>query len=90
MSEEKFAGEVIVKSIQRRTKTVLGSVTPMSWTGRDFKKSEESRLSKIKGLKIERTKGTFKIDLTKIRKTTVPNLEGRYISSKKGIELLKL
>ena len=89
MSELKFEGTVIVKSTKKGTKTKLEPMTPMGWTGKGFKRVQERR-SKIRGLKIGSSKGTSKIDLTKIRKTSVPKIEVRYISTKKGTELLKL
>ena len=90
MSELKFEGTVIVKSTKKGTKTKLEPLTPMEWAGKGFKSTQEKRLSKIRGLKIGSSKGTSKINLTKMHKTSVPKLEGRYISTKKGTELLKL
>ena len=80
----------IVKSSNKGTKTSVESFTPLSWAGKTFKKSQEEKLGQIKGLKIESSKGTTKIDLAKLGKTAIPKLDGRYVSSRKGTELLKL
>ncbi|MFQ5782870.1 MAG: hypothetical protein ACE5GR_07440 [Nitrosopumilus sp.] len=62
----------------------------MKWAGKDFKANQETKLRKMKGMKIESSKGTSKIDLGKMYRTQIIDLDGRYISTKKGTELLKL
>ena len=80
----------VVKSSNKGTRTVVESFTSINWAGKGFKESQEKSLDKIKGLKIRSSKGTSKIELSKLRKTTIPSLDGRYISVKKGTERLRL
>ena len=90
MSGTNFGDTMVVRSTNKGTDTVVEPLKSMNWAGVEFKKSQEVKLGKIKGLKIESTKGTSKIDLTKLYGTTMPNLEGHYISTNKGTELLRL
>ena len=90
MSGVDFADTVVVRSVEKGTKTIIESVKSMKWAGKEFKKSQDEKLSKIGGLKIESAKGTSKIDLTEMYRTTIPSLDGHYISSRRGTELLKL
>lgn len=80
----------VVKSANKGTRTVVESFTPLNWAGKGFKENQEKALGKIKGLMIGSSKGTSKIDLSKMRKTKIPSVDGRYISVKKGTELLRL
>jgi len=85
-----FVDTIIIRSVEKGTKTIKEPIKSMKWAGKEFKKSQEEKLGKIKGLKIQSAKGTSKVDLTKMYKTTIPSLEGHYISSRRGTELLKL
>ena len=85
-----FVDTIIVRSVEKGTKTVTEPVKSMKWAGKEFKDEQDRKLSKIKGLKIESAKGTSQIDLKELYTTSVPSVKGRYISSNRGTELLKL
>jgi len=85
-----FADTIIVRSTEKGTKTIREPSKSMKWAGKEFKNEQDRKLSKIKGLKIESSKGTSKIDLKELYTTTVPSLDGRYISTNRGTGLLKL
>lgn len=85
-----FVDTIIVRSTEKGTRLVKEPSKSMKWAGAEFKKEQERKLSKIKGLKIESAKGTSKIDLAELYTTSVPSLDGRYISTNKGTGLLKL
>jgi len=85
-----FVDTIIVRSVEKGTKTIREPVKSMKWAGKEFKESQEVKLRKIVGLRIESGKGTSKIDLTKMYRTTIPNFDGHYISSRRGTELLRL
>ena len=90
MSGIDFVDTIVVRSVEKGTKILKEPVKSMKWAGKEFKEEQEEKLSKIVGLKIESAKGTSKIDLTKMYKTTIPSLKGHYISSRRGTELLRL
>jgi len=90
MSRKDLPDRIVVRCTEKGTKTILESLKPMKWAGAGFKKSQEKKLGKIKGLKIESAKGTSQIEFARMQRTAIPSLEGRYISSKRGTELLKL
>jgi hypothetical protein len=90
MSGIDFADTIVVRSTGKGTDTIREPLKSMKWAGAEFKKSQDTKLEKIKGLKIASSKGTSKIDLTELYRTTVPKVEGRYISTNKGTGLLKL
>ena len=85
-----FVDTIIVRSVEKGTKTIREPVKSMKWAGKEFKESQEAKLRKIVCLRIESAKGTSKIDLTKMYRTTIPSLDGHYISSRRGTELLRL
>lgn len=85
-----FVDTIIVRSVEKGTKTIVEPAKSMKWAGKEFKEAQEEKLSKIRGLKIASAKGTSMIDLTKMRKTTIPSLDGHYISIRRGTELLRL
>ena len=90
MSGIDFVDTIVVRSTGKGTGSVKESLKSMNWAGSSFKKEQEEKLEKLKGLKIESAKGTSKIEIGKMYRTTLPNLEGHYISSRRGTELLKL
>ena len=90
MSGIDFADTIVVRSIGKGTDTIREPLKSMKWAGAEFKKSQDTKLEKIKGLKIASSKGTSKIDLTELYRTSVTRLEGRTISTNKGTGLLKL
>ena len=90
MSGIDFVDTIVVRSTGKGTGLIRESLKTMNWAGKGFKESQEKKLDGIKGLKIESAKGTAKIDLSQMYRTTVPNVEGHYISYNRGTELLKL
>jgi hypothetical protein len=90
MSGFDFVDTVVVRSVEKGTKTIIEPAKSMRWAGPEFKKSQEDKLNKIKGLKIKSAKGTSTVDLTKMYRTTIPSLDGHYISTRRGTELLRL
>jgi len=85
-----FADTIVVRSVEKGTKTIIEPMKSIGWTGQEFKKAQEEKLGKIKGLKINSAKGTSTVDLTKMYRTTIPNFDCRYISTRRGTELLRL
>ena len=85
-----FVDTIIVRSVEKGTKIIREPAKSMKWAGKEFKESQEANLRKIGGLRIESAKGTSKIDLTKMYRTTIHSLDGHYISSRRGTELLRL
>ena len=85
-----FVDTIVVRSTEKGTKIIREPAKSMKWAGKEFKTEQNRKLRNIKGLKIESSKGTSKIDLTELYTTSVPRLEGRYISTNKGTGLLKL
>ena len=90
MSGIDFVDTIVVRSSEKGTKTIQEPLKSMKWAGEEFKKSQERKLDKIKGLKIESAKGTSKIELEKLYRPPIPKLDGHYISVRKGTGLLKL
>ncbi len=90
MSGFDFVDTVVVRSVEKGTKTIIEPVKSMSWAGKEFKQEQEAKLSKFGSLKIASAKGTSMIDLTKMSRTTIPSLGGHYISTRRGTELLRL
>ena len=90
MSGIDFADTIIVRCTEKGTRATTRALRPMSWAGEKFKKSQERKISKINGLRIESAKGTARIDLAKLCKTSIPKLDGRYVSVRKGTEMLKI
>jgi len=85
-----FVDTIVVRSTEKGTKIIKEPSKSMKWAGTEFKDEQDRKLSKIKGLKIASVKGTSIIDLKELYTTSVPRLEGRYISTNKGTGLLKL
>ena len=85
-----FADIIVVRSTSKGTGTIVEPLKSMKWAGAEFKKDQEAKLNKIKDLKILSNKGTSKIDLTELYRTTIPKVKGHYISTNKGTGLLKL
>ncbi len=81
---------VVVRSVEKGTKTIIEPLKSMNWAGREFKEAQEAKLSKFGSLKIASAKGTSTVDLTKMYRTTIPSFDGHYISSRRGTELLRL
>lgn len=90
MSGIDFVDTIVVRSIGKGTATIIEPLKSMKWAGTEFKKSQEAKLRKMGNLTIESAKGTSKIDLGKMGRTLMPNLDGHYISTRRGTELLKL
>ena len=84
-----FVDTIIVRSVEKGTKIIREPAKSMKWAGKEFKESQEANLRKIGGLRIS-AKGTSKIELTKMYRTTIPSFDGHYISSRRGTELLRL
>ncbi len=85
-----FVDTIIVRSVEKGTKTIREPAKSMKWAGKEFKESQEANLRKIGGLRIESAKGTSMIDLTEMPRTILPKLGGHYISTRRGTELLRL
>jgi len=85
-----FVDTIVVRSTEKGTKIIKEPSKSMKWAGAEFKEEQDRKLRKIRGLKIASIKGTSKIDLKELYTTSVPRLEGRYISTNKGTGLLKL
>ena len=81
---------VVRRSTGKGTSVIVEPLKSMKWAGADFKKSQEEKLRKMGGLTIESAKGTSKIELGKMYRTSLPDLAGHYISTRKGTELLQL
>ena len=90
MSGIDFVDTIVIRSIEKGTTSIKETVKPMSWAGAKFKKDQEEKIKKIKGLKIASGKGTTKIEIGKMVRTSIPSLSGHYISTGKGTGLLKL
>ncbi|MCV0392459.1 MAG: hypothetical protein K5790_04095 [Nitrosopumilus sp.] len=90
MSGINFIDTIVVRSTGKGTHTIKESLKSMNWAGESFKKSQEGKLGKISGLKIQSAKGTSKIELGKMYKTSIPKVDGMYISVNRGTGLLKL
>ena len=85
-----YADTIIVRSTSKGTGTIIEPLKSMKWAGAEFKKDQEAKLNKTKSLKIVSGKGTSKIDLTELYRTTIPKVKGRHMSTNKGTGLLKL
>ncbi len=81
---------VVRRSVEKGTRIITEPVKSMKWAGKEFKQEQESKLKEFGSLKIASAKGTSMIDLTEMYRTTLPNLGGHYISSRRGTELLRL
>ncbi len=90
MSGFDFVDTVVIRSVEKGTKTIIEPVKSMSWAGKEFKQAQEAKLKEFGSLKIASGKGTSMIDLTEMYRTTIPSLDGHYISSRRGTELLRL
>ena len=85
-----FIDTIVVRSTGKGTNTIREPLKSMKWAGAKFKNEQETKLDKIKGLKIASCKGTSKIDLGKLYRTAIPKVEGHHISTNKGTGLRKL
>ena len=90
MSGIDFVDTIVVRSVEKGTKTIIEPVKSMNWAGKEFKQAQEAKLSEFGSLKIASAKGTSTVDLTKMYRTTIPSLDGHYISTRRGTELLRL
>ena len=90
MSGFDFVDTVVVRSVEKGTKTIIEPAKSMKWAGREFKQEQEAKLKEFGSLKIASGKGTSMIDLSEMSRTTLPSLGGHYISSRRGTELLRL
>ena len=90
MSGIDFKGTIVVRCTEKGTKTIKESLKSMKWAGLEFKKAQEKKLNEMGRLRIESGRGTSKIELADMYRTTIPRLDGHYISSRRGTELLKL
>ena len=90
MSGFDFVDTVVVRSVEKGTKTIIEPIKSMNWAGKEFKQAQEAKLSEFGSLKIASAKGTSMIDLTEMPRTILPKLGGHYISTKRGTELLRL
>ncbi len=90
MSGFDFVDTIVVRSVEKGTKTIIEPVKSMSWAGKEFKQAQEAKLKEFGSLKIASAKGTSMIDLTEMYRTTIPSFDGHYISSRRGTELLRL
>ena len=85
-----FADTVVVRSIGKGTDVIIEPLKSMKWAGAEFKEAQEEKIRKLKGMTVGSNKGTSKIELGKMYRTTIPKVEGHYISTGKGTGLLKL
>ncbi len=91
MSGIDFVDTIVVRrSVEKGTRIIEESVKSMKWAGKEFKQEQEAKLSEFGSLKVASAKGTSMVDLTKMSRTTIPSLEGHYISTRRGTELLRL
>ena len=90
MSGINFIDTIVVRSTGKGTDTIREPLRSMKWAGVEFKEEQEAKLDKINGLRIASGKGTSTIDLSQLYRTTIPKVEGHYISTNKGTGLLKL
>ncbi len=90
MSGLDFVDTIVVRSVEKGTKTIIEPIKSMKWAGKEFKLEQEAKLSKFGSLKIASAKGTAMIDLTEMSRTILPKLGGHYISTRRGTELLRL
>ena len=90
MSGIDFVDTIVVRSTGKGTDVIVEPLKSMKWAGTDFKKEQEAKLRKMGNLTIESAKGTSRINLGKMGRTLMPNVQGHYISTGKGTGLLKL
>ena len=81
---------VIRRSVEKGTKIIEEPIKSMKWAGKEFKEAQEAKLSEFRSVKIASSKGTSLVDLKEMYRTTIPSLDGHYISSRRGTELLRL
>jgi len=51
MSGIDFVDTIVVRSVEKGTKTIIEPVKSMKWAGKEFKQEQEAKLSKFGSLK---------------------------------------
>ena len=85
MSGVNFVDTIVVRrSLYKGTQVTDKPVKNIAWVGPKFRKHEEERLNLAGNPRISSSKGTRKMELSKMYKSKIPDLKGHYVVTGKG------